>query len=297
MLRIGAPHFVHAEVEPLFRHLRREHDAPPGVYPVEDSLLERGAVGSVVRYAAKPIDLEDKGIVIGLKRSEEVRAQARSELEHGDAVVERAEDRGKRSLGQGRIYPGGCPSRPCTYDAIVANVGERREVHAGKGIRAHGSLLTGARSGNGDATEHDRYVARRVVERIEQALVEVELRIGKRARHGALRAGEHDGLRASLDEVRERGGGIGHGVGPVQDEESVESGVALFDGARDAEPVRGAHVGAVDIHELQDLELAQALDLGHACGELSAGEGGGEAVSVFGGGDGAPGGDEKDSFH
>lgn len=67
--------------------------------------------------------------------------------------------------------------------------------------------------------------------------------------------------------------------------------------ARDAEPVRGAHVGAVDIHELQDLELAQALDLGHACGELGTGEGGGEAVSVFGGGDGASGGDEKDSFH
>ena len=74
-------------------------------------------------------------------------------------------------------------------------------------------------------------------------------------------------------------------------------GIALDDDVADLHPVTGAHIGAVDVHGLHHVELAEARDLGDALGELLAGQGGGEAVAVLGRCDGAARGDEKDALH
>ena len=136
-----------------------------------------------------------------------------------------------------------------------------------------------------------------LVERIEQALVQVELGVGKGIAHGLLRAGEYDGLGAVLNQIGKRRRGVAHGVGAVQNHEAVVVGITLDDDVADTHPVARAHIGAVDVHGLHDVELAEARDLGDALGELLTGQGGGEAVAVLGRCDGAARGDEKDALH
>ena len=187
--------------------------------------------------------------------------------------------------------------KPVAHDAVVADIGDGRIVDANERVKAHGALLAGARAGNGDAAKNDRDVVRMLVERIEQALVQVELGIGKGVAHGLLRTGEHDGLRTVLDQVGERRGRVAHGVGAVQNHEAVVVGITLDNDVADTHPVARAHVGAVDVHGLHDVELAEPRDLGDALGELLTGQGGGEAVAVLGRCDGAARGDEKDALH
>ena len=135
------------------------------------------------------------------------------------------------------------------------------------------------------------------VERIEQALVQVELGVGKGIAHGLLRAGEHNGFGAILNQVGKRCRGVAHGVGAVQNHEAVVVGITLDDDVADTHPVTGAHIGTVDVHRLHHVELAEARDLGDALGELLTGQGGGEAVAILGRCDGAARGDEKDALH
>ena len=168
------------------------------------------------------------------------------------------------------------------HDAVVADIGDGRIVDANERVKAHGALLAGARAGDGHTAKHDRNVVRVFVERIEQALVQVELGVGKGVAHGLLRAGEHDGLGAVLDQVGKRCRGVAHGVGAVQNHEAVVIGIAFNDDVADAHPVTGAHIGAVDVHGLHDVELTEARDLGDTLGELLTSQGGGEAVAVLG---------------
>ena len=149
------------------------------------------------------------------------------------------------------------------HDAVGADIGERREVHAGEGVEAHGALLACAGSRDDDAAERDRHVARVVVGCVQHALVQVELRVGEGARHGALRPGEHDGLGAVLDEIRQGCRGVCHGVGAVQHHEPVVVVVAFHDGAGDAQPVARAHVGRVDVHGLFHVERGEVCHLGN----------------------------------
>ena len=186
---------------------------------------------------------------------------------------------------------------PVAHDAVVADVGNGRIVDANERVKAHGALLAGARAGNGDATKHNRHIVRVLVERIEQALVQIELGVGKGVAHGLLRAGEYDGLGAVLNQIGKCCRGIAHGVGAVQNHEAVVVGIAFDDDVADTHPVTGTHIGAVDVHGLHDVELAEARDLWDALGELLTGQGGGEAVAVLGRCDGAARGDEKDALH
>ena len=181
--------------------------------------------------------------------------------------------------------------KPVAHDAVVADVGNGRIVDANERVKAHGALLAGARTGNGDAAKHDRDVVRMLIERIEQALVQIEFGVSKRVAHGLLRAGEYDGLGTVLNQIGKRCRGVAHGVGAVQNHEAVVVGITLDDDVADTHPVTGTHVGAVDVHGLHDVELAEARDLGDALGELLTGQGGGEAVAVLGRCDGAARGD------
>ena len=148
--------------------------------------------------------------------------------------------------------------KPVAHDAVIADIGDGRIVDANERVKAHGTLLAGARAGNGDAAKHNRDIVRVLVERIEQALVQVELGVGKWIAHGLLRAGEHDGLGAVLDQVGKRRRGVAHGVGAMQNHETVVVGITLDDDVADTHPVTGTHIGAVDVHGLHDVELAEA---------------------------------------
>ena len=116
--------------------------------------------------------LKDYSIVAIGKGVEDARVYAGRKLEYKyarvDAVVETH-----------RVFALMSAVEPVAHDAVVADVGNGRIVDANERVKAHGALLAGSRAGNGDAAKHDRHIVRMLVERIEQALVQVELGVGK----------------------------------------------------------------------------------------------------------------------
>ena len=170
--------------------------------------MERIAGLAKLGNTANAKGLKDYSIVAIGKGVEDARVYAGRKLEYKyarvDAVVETH-----------RVFALMSAVEPVAHNAVVADVGNGRIVDANERVKAHGALLAGARAGNGDAAKHDRDVVRVLVERIEQALVQVELGVGKGVAHGLLRAGEHDGLGAVLNQIGKCCRGVAHGVGAV----------------------------------------------------------------------------------
>ena len=290
MIGVSTADLINAQVEALFGDLCGHNDGAARIDPAENCLLERFARFTKLGDTANAKGLQNHGVVAIGKGVEDARVYAGRKLEYKyarvDAVVETH-----------RVFALMRAVKPVAHDAVVADIGDRRIVDANERVKAHGALFAGARAGNGYAAKHDRDVVRVLVERIKQALVQVELGVGKGIAHGLLRAGEYDGLGAVLNQVGKRRRGVAHGVGAVQNHEAVVVGITLDDDVADTHPVTGAHIGAVDVHGLHHVELAEARDLGDALGEFLTGQGGGEAVAVLGRCDGAARGDEKDALH
>ena len=170
--------------------------------------MERLARLAKLGNTANAKGLQNHGVVAIGKGVEDARVYAGRKLEYKyarvDAVVETH-----------RVFALMSAVEPVAHNAVVADVGNGRIVDANERVKAHGALLAGARAGNGDAAKHDRHIVRMLVERIEQALVQVELGVGKGVAHGLLRAGEHDGLGAVLNQIGKCCRGVAHGVGAV----------------------------------------------------------------------------------
>ena len=75
-----------------------------------------------------------------------------------------------------------------------------------------------------------------------------------------MRACEHNGFLAILDEVGEGSGGICHGIGAVKDNKAVVGIIRLNNGVSDLEPVLRTHIGAVDIHDLFEIKFAEVMN-------------------------------------
>ena len=277
MSRISAPDLVHAQVAALFGHLRGHDQRAPRVHPSEDG----AAVVAVVGDAPDAERLQDDGIVVALEQVEDARIHLGRHLEHEHALVE-AIVRARRSPDARARR-----RRPRPHDALAAHERDLGEVHAGERVEAHRALLARPRAGYHRAAEHHRHVARAIVGREQQALVQVELRIGEGTGHRLLRAGQHDGLRAALHQVGQRGGRVGHRVGAVQHHEPVVGVVGVHDLVADAHPVGRAHVRAVDVHGLHHVEVAHIRDLGHVARQLLAAQRRRQAASVLDRCDGA----------
>ena len=68
----SATDFVYAQVESFFWYLCGQHHRAARIHPIEDCLLERGFVGTIVWNAAESVDLEYERVVGGLERCEEL---------------------------------------------------------------------------------------------------------------------------------------------------------------------------------------------------------------------------------
>lgn len=67
--------------------------------------------------------------------------------------------------------------------------------------------------------------------------------VGLQGKDGCLGAGEDNGLAEIGHHEGEGGGGVGEGVGAVEDDEAVEEVVVFFDAERHGRPVRGGDGG------------------------------------------------------
>ena len=141
---------------------------------------------------------------------------------------------------------------------------------------------------------HDAAAAR--VQRADDAVAQVFLRVGDLVGDGLLGTGEDDGLVRVLDEVRKRRRRVGQRVGAVADDEAVVQGVVLLHGLGHHEPVLLAEVGAVDAAQGQRFRDAQVVELRQVGQQFFAGEHGLQALLGAHACNGAAGGDEKNAL-
>ena len=232
--------------------------------------------------AADAKGLENHGVIVGPQRVEDPRPQARGETYHNHVLIQALVDaRPPIRPHHRRARPGdGHSLSTLADDAVAADDGRQRVVYAGKRIEAHGALLVGARSHNDRAAKHDGHVMRVVVGGVEQRLVQVELGVGEGVRHGLLRAREHDGLGTALDEIGEGSRRVCHGVRAVEHHKAVVVVVGVHDCGGNALPVAGAHVGRVDVHGLNNVQVTHATRLRNIASQLLARKCGSKARAV-----------------
>ena len=185
---------------------------------------------------------------------------------------------------------------------VDADFGQRRVVVGTEGAQGFGAAFGGAVGAEKPVLEIERHFGD--LGPVADARSgdfdgrdEVLAPVGAQHADRDLAPGENHRFAEVFEHETQRRGRVGHGVGAVQDYEAVVVGIAFDDDIANAHPVARAHIGAVDVHGLHDVELAEARDLGDALGELLTGQGGGEAVAVLGRCDGAARGDEKDALH
>ena len=94
-----------------------------------------------------------------------------------------------------------------------------------------------------------------------------------------------------------RGGGIGHRVRAVREDEAVIRIIVRTHARRHLQPVAAVDVRAVAIHELHGVDAAQLLELRHLGQQLLGGELRRESVGRRLGRDRAAGGDHKNMLH
>ena len=143
----------------------------------------------------------------------------------------------------------------------------------------------------------DVHAARAVVAGVEEGVAQVLARVGVLVEDRLLRASDDNGLGVVLDEVRERGGGIGHRVRAVREDEAVIRIVVRAHARRHLQPVAAVDVRAVAVHELHGVDAAQLLELRHLGQQLLRGELRRESVGRRLGRDRAAGGDHKNMLH
>ena len=114
--------------------------------------------------------------------------------------------------------------------------------------------------------EEQRHLVDRVVSRDIEGVEQVLLTIGAQLGQRDLGAGDDDRLVQIFQHEGERRGGERHGVGAVQNDETVVLVVVALDVFGDALPVRRGHVGGVDEGRIfVDMVIRHlgAVELGH----------------------------------
>ena len=146
------------------------------------------------------------------------------------------------------------------------------------------------------AAKHHHDAPAAGVEGADDAVAKVFLGVGDLVGDGLLCAGEDDGFVGVLDEVGQSRRRVGQRVGAVADDEAVVEGIVLLHGLRHHQPVLRAEVGAVDAAQGQRVGTAELVQLRQMSQKLFAGEHGLEALLGADAGDGAAGGDKKQTL-
>ncbi|GAA3507247.1 hypothetical protein GCM10019017_03770 [Streptomyces showdoensis] len=128
-----------------------------------------------------------------------------------------------------------------------------------------------------------------------ERVVEVPGPVAVAGAEGPLGAGEDDGARVGVVEVQEERGLLQR-VGPVRDDDAVDAGVGerLLDRAQQRELAVGGHPGAVDVEEVEDLDV-HGVGNGRGGDDVVTGGVGGVSAARPAARDGAAGADHHDA--
>lgn len=248
---VAAEHPRLLEPEPRFVELHRD-PAAAALGDVED---DDAALDGFVEHADEPLACGCVACAEGLQhdgpqpgsgehRTQNLLAEPREELDDDDAVGQPAGDAqlgvggigpedGREvigdvdtHLGQGRIIVG--PERAERFGAALGGaVGAEKLVLEIERDLGHGGLAAAAGPSDFDGRD------------------EVLAAVGAQDADGNLAPGENHGLGEVLEQKTQGRSGVGHGVGAVQDDEAVVTGVVVADDPGQREPVGGSHVGRI----------------------------------------------------
>lgn len=112
--------------------------------------------------------------------------------------------------------------------------------------------------------KNDVNAGKAVVLRGDKRVVEVAPRVGILHIDGFLRAGEHDGFAAVLNQIGKRAGRVGHRIRAVGDNKTVVSVVMIPQTFGQRQPAVRRHVGGINIHRLHRVNAAERTERGHA---------------------------------
>ena len=157
--------------------------------------------------------------------------------------------------------------------------------------------FAGASAQNDPTVKDDLNPMGSVAGSVAKSIHQVGFGIGDFQIDGLLAAGKNDRLWAVLNQIAERRGSIGHGIGSVGQYKAVVSFVMPTDGRSHLLPVGRGDIGTVQIAELNAVHLAEGGDLGTVTQDLLGGKLRGKTALGDFGGDGAAGTDHQNFFH
>ena len=166
-------------------------------------------------------------------------------------------------------------------------------VDAGKGVEAFGAGLAGAGAQDDLVVKYQLHAPGKIAAGIQKGAIQVVAGVRIAVVDGFLAAGQHHRLGAVLDHIAQRGGGVGHCVGAVGNDETIVGIVVLADGMDQLLPLFRAYVGRVQTEQLHRVDLAEFGQLRHERKELFRCNGRRQAAGGGGfAGDGAASGEE-----
>ena len=247
------PNLIYTKITAFFRHLCGDGDRLAGIHPGEDCLF-KGII--IFRDTADTKGFQDDSIIVTTQQIENLSFDFRSQFQHKDTVI--------KTCVRFQILRSGTFFRIVTDDAAVTDNGKFREVHTVKCIKTSGALLTSAGSGNNFSVKYNADIAGKIVGSIQNTLEQIDLCIGIRIGHWFLGTGQYDWLYTVLDQIRQGGSSICHGVCSMKNDKPIVVVIIFHDCITDHQPLTWTHIGAVDVHKLKYFQMTDVFDSRYA---------------------------------
>ena len=144
-------------------------------------------------------------------------------------------------------------------DVVVLDHGNIWKINTGKCVIALSSFLFSTGTRNCLSIEDNGDAAGMIVAGKSKTVIQVDSGIRIFHIDRLLCASNNNGLQGILNQIRECGGRVGHGIRSVTDDKAVVFFIVRLDGLRHGEPVFWLHIGAVYIEYLKAVRLAELL--------------------------------------
>ena len=143
-------------------------------------------------------------------------------------------------------------------DLPLPNDRNLRIIHAGKGVIASCPFFSCTRADDHLAVKHDADALGAVIRGIEKAVSQVLPGVSIMERNGFLGPGQDHRLGAVLHQIGKCCSSVCHGIGTVGNDKAVVRSVRPLDLLGNLNPVERADIGAVKIHQLDGIHMADA---------------------------------------
>ena len=278
-------HLVNPHIAALISNLRGQDQDLVGLVVIAQ-LLGKG-IHEPLGNAAHAKAFHNDTVILLKDSRDKLRSKAGGQLEQEHFGVQRP----------AKLHRAGGPGRShIPYQPVALHQRQRREVDRRKGIVTDGLVLLGAGARNDVPPKHHHHTPAARVKGTDHAVPQVLLGIGDLVGNGLLGTREDDGLVRILNEVGQRRRRVGQCIGAVADDKAIVKRIVFLHGLGHHQPVLRAKVGAVDAAQVERFRAAELLQFRQMGQQLLAGQNRLEPLCGAHAGNGAAGGDKKQSL-